>query len=67
VERGGGAILLSRQARVTNGFVGLLLAQRVTMDGTARALRTVPVSVAAAATAAFVLGLLLGRQRRRTE
>lgn len=58
----GGAILVSRQARVTNGFVGLLVAGRVTLEGSARSLLTLSAPVAAAA-AGLLLGVLVGRRR----
>jgi hypothetical protein len=63
IERGGGAILVSGQAHVTNGFVGLLVASRVTLEGSAHALLTLSAPVAAAAAAGLVVGLWLGRRR----
>jgi hypothetical protein len=63
LEQSGGAILASRHARVTNGFVGLLVAGRVTLDGSARALLTLSAPALAAAAAGLALGLLWGRRR----
>jgi hypothetical protein len=63
IEQGGGAFLLSRRARVTNGFVGVIVAGRVTLEGTARTLLTVSGGAIAAVAAAFGLGLLFGERR----
>ena len=63
IEQGGGGVLLSREAHVTNGFVGVVVAGRVTLEGTARALATISLPVAAAAAAGFALGMLFGKRR----
>lgn len=65
VVQGGGAMMLTRQARVTNGFIGVLIAGQVTLEGNARALLRVSLPVAAAAAAGFVLGGLASRFSRR--
>jgi hypothetical protein len=63
IEQGGGVILVSRQARLTHGFVGLLVAGRVSLEGSARALLTLSPPVVVAAAAGLAVGLLLGRRR----
>jgi hypothetical protein len=61
IKYGGGALLLSRQAQVTNGFVGVVVGGTVTLGGRARALVSVPPRVAAAAAIAFAVGVVIGR------
>ena len=63
IDQGGGAVLVSSRARVSNGFVGVAIAGRVSFEGTARALVSVSLPMIVAAAAGFGLGLLLGRRR----
>ncbi len=63
IEQGGGALLVSRQVRVTNGFVGVVVAGRVTLEGTARALVTLSGPVLVGAAIGFAVGVLFGRRR----
>ena len=57
-----GAVLVSSKARVSNGFVGVAVAGRLSLEGTARALVSVSLPMVVAAAAGFGLGLLLGRR-----
>lgn len=63
IERGGGAALLSRHARVRQAFIGLLVSGTTTLEGSNRVLLQLKLPVAAAAAAGFAAGLLLGRLR----
>ena len=63
IDRGGGAALISRQAQLTHGFVGLLVSGRTAVEGNARVFVTVPLATAAAAAAGFAAGFLVGALR----
>ena len=63
LEQSGGAVLIARQARITSGFVGLLIAGRTTVQGGARVLVPISVSAVVAGAAGLAFGLLLGRRR----
>ena len=63
IDRGGGAALISRQAQLTHGFVGLLVSGRTALAGNARVFVNVPLATAAAAAAGFAAGFFAGAVR----
>jgi hypothetical protein len=64
VEQGGAAVLLTREANLTNAFVGVLIAGRTTFEHGARALVSIAPPAAVAGALGLVIGLLLGRRHR---
>ena len=65
VRQGGGAALIAKEAQVSNGNVGVLIAGRATMAPGVRVLLRVTPAVALAAVAGFAAGWLFGHRRSR--
>lgn len=64
VRQGGGAALIAKEAQVTDGNVGVLIAGRATIAPGARVLLRATPAVALAAVASFAAGWLLGQHGR---
>ena len=64
VRQGGGAALIAKEAQVSEGTVGVLIAGRATMAPGARVLVRATPAVAFAAVAGFAAGWLFGHRRR---
>lgn len=62
VRQGGGAALIAKDAQVSEGNVGVLIAGRATIAPGARVLLRATPAVAVAAVASFAAGWLLGRR-----
>ncbi|HEY7186126.1 MAG TPA: hypothetical protein VH436_06230 [Vicinamibacterales bacterium] len=63
VRQGGGAALIAKEAHVSEGNVGVLIAGRATIAPGARVLLRVTPAVALAAVAGFAAGWLFGHRR----
>lgn len=57
VERGGCAVMVAGRAKVSRGFIGLLLAFRAELKDGSRVLMTLPQAIAAGAAAGAVVAL----------
>ena len=64
VRQGGGAALIAKEAQVSEGNVGVLIAGRATIAPGARVLLRATPAVALAAVASFAAGWLFGHHRR---
>ena len=64
VRQGGGGALIAKEAQVSQGFVGVLIAARATMGPGARVLIRATPAVALAAAAGFAVGWLFGHRGR---
>ena len=64
LRQGGGAALIAKEAQVSEGTVGVLIAGSVTMAPGARVLVRATPAVALAAIAGFAAGWLFGRRGR---
>ena len=64
VRQGGGTALIAKEAQVSQGIVGVLIAGRATIAPGARVLLRGTPAVALAAVASFAAGWLLGRRGR---
>jgi hypothetical protein len=64
VRQGGGAALIAKEAQVSEGMVGVLIAGRATMAAGARVLVRATPAVVLAAVAGFAAGWLSGRRER---
>jgi hypothetical protein len=70
VRQGGGAALIAKEAHVTDGNVGVLIAGRATIAPGARVLLRATPAVAVAAVASFAIGWMFGHRghsRKDTE
>ena len=64
VRQGGGAALIAKEAQVSEGTVGVLIAGRATMGSGARVLVRATPAVALAAVAGLAAGWMFGRRGR---
>ena len=64
VRQGGGAALIAKEAQVSEGNVGVLIAGRATIAPGARVLLRATPAVALAAVASFAAGWLFGHRGR---
>jgi len=64
VRQGGGAALIAKQAQVSEGNVGVLIAGHATIAPNARVLLRATPAVALAAVVSFAAGWLLGQRGR---
>jgi len=64
VRQGGGAALVAKEAHVSQGYVGVLIAGRATIAPGARVLLRGTPAVALAAVASFATGWLFGHRGR---
>jgi hypothetical protein len=64
VRQGGGVTLIAKEAQVSHGVVGVLVAGRATIAPGARVLLRATPAVALAAVASFAAGWVLGRRGR---
>src|SRR5262245_43459947 len=64
VRQGGGAALIAKEAQVSRGNVGVLIAGRATIAPGARVLLRATPAVALAAVASFAAGWLFGHRGR---
>src|SRR5262245_50438496 len=64
VHQGGGAALIAKEAQVSEGTVGILIAGRATIAPGARVLLRGTPAVALAAVGSFAAGWLFGHRRR---
>jgi len=64
VRQGGGAALIAKEAQVSQGTVGVLIAGRATIAPGARVLLRATPAVALAAVAGFAAGWLVGHRGR---